>query len=151
MPRRTIVPLPARKHALDDGLACSVHAVHPQDVFRAQGRLLTDEAYVDLAETFRALADSTRAKIVHLLAEQPLCVCDLAQAIGVSEPAVSQHLRLLRSLRIVRGRREGKMVYYRLEDAHVRALLRMAIHHRDEQRNEQRADTAAPEQERLPS
>ncbi|MCX6023028.1 MAG: metalloregulator ArsR/SmtB family transcription factor [Chloroflexi bacterium] len=88
---------------------------------------------MDLAETFRALGDSTRIKIVYALADQPLCVCDLAQVVGVSEPAVSQHLRLLRSLRIVRGRRDGKMVYYSLEDEHVRALLGMALGHREEE------------------
>lgn len=94
--------------------------------------MLNDETYVNLAETFRALADSTRAKIVHTLAAQPLCVCDLAQVVGVSEPAVSQHLRVLRALRIVRGRRAGKMVYYHLEDDHVRALLGMALGHQQE-------------------
>ena len=111
---------------------CAVRVIDPRRVDEARRRLLDDEVYVDLAETFRALADSTRAKIVHLLAEQPLCVCDLAQVARVSEPAVSQHLRLLRALRIVRGRREGKMVYYSLEDGHVRALLGMALGHRDE-------------------
>lgn len=121
MAHRKLVPVPA--------LECSVRAVDPERVQAAQRRLLSDEAYLELAETFRALADSTRAKIVHLLAQQPLCVCDLAQAVGVSEPAVSQHMRLLRSLRIVRGRRQGKMVYYSLEDAHVRALLGMALDH----------------------
>jgi len=111
---------------------CAVRSVHPDRVDAARRRLLDDAAYVDLAETFRALGDSTRSKIVHALIEQSLCVCDLAQVVGVSEPAVSQHLRLLRSLRIVRGRRAGKMVYYALEDAHVRSLLAMALGHRDE-------------------
>lgn len=124
MPRRTLVPLTEPN--------CTVRAVDPQRVAEARTRLLDDEAYVELAETFRALADSTRAKIVHAIARQPLCVCDLAQVAGVSEPAVSQHLRLLRSLRIVRGRRQGKMVYYSLEDEHVRALLGMALGHRAE-------------------
>ncbi len=125
MARRSIVPLPAPE--------CSVRSIDPERVATARTRLLDDEAYVDLAETFRALADSTRAKIIHALADQPLCVCDLAQVVGVSEPAVSQHLRLLRSLRMVRGTRDGKMVYYRLEDAHVQALLGMALGHRDEE------------------
>jgi len=111
---------------------CVVRVVHPDRVAEARRRLLDDQAYVDLSETFRALGDSTRSKIVHTLMDQPLCVCDLAQVVGVSEPAVSQHLRLLRALRIVRGRRVGKMVYYSLEDDHVRALLAMALGHRDE-------------------
>jgi DNA-binding transcriptional ArsR family regulator len=130
-----VVPIPPRGRA--------ARAIDPERVSRARRWLLSDEAYGELAETFRVLADSTRAKIVHLLADQPMCVADLAQAIGVSDPAVSQHLRLLRALRIVRGRREGKNVYYRLEDAHVRALLRMALDHS--------AETLAPERERRPS
>lgn len=123
-PHPSVVPVPTP--------TCAARAVDPQRIERAVARLLTDEAYVELAETFRALADSTRAKIVHTLADQALCVCDLAQVVGVSEPAVSQHLRLLRSLRIVRGRRRGKMVYYALEDGHVRALLTMALGHRED-------------------
>lgn len=124
MPRAKLVSVPPPD--------CAVSAIDPKRVELAHRHLLDDEAYVELAETFRALADSTRAKIVHLLAEQPLCVCDLAQVVGVSEPAVSQHLRVLRALRIVRGRRAGKMVYYSLEDEHVRALLGMALGHRDD-------------------
>lgn len=121
-----------RRLGIVAGDACIAQAANPESVARARGRLLADEAYVDLAETFRALADSTRAKIVHALVDQTLCVCDLAQVVGVSEPAVSQHLRLLRALRIVRGRREGKMVYYALEDDHVRTLLGLALSHRDD-------------------
>jgi DNA-binding transcriptional ArsR family regulator len=113
---------------------CAVRSVHPDRVETARRLLLDDAAYVDLAETFRALGDSTRSKIMHALIDQSLCVCDLALVVGVSEPAVSQHLRLLRSLRIVRGRRAGKMVYYALEDAHVRSLLAMALGHREEAR-----------------
>jgi DNA-binding transcriptional ArsR family regulator len=121
MARQSVVSLPFPD--------CSTRAPDPERVQRARQRLLDDAAYGEMAETFRALADSTRAKLLHLLAEEPLCVCDLAQTVGVSEPAVSQHLRLLRSLRIVRGQRRGKMVYYHLADAHVRALLRMALDH----------------------
>lgn len=125
MPRhRAVVAIPPA--------ACAVRAIDPHRVERARVRLLNDETYVDLAEIFRALADSTRAKIVHVLVDDSLCVCDLAQVVGVSEPAVSQHLRLLRSLRIVRGRRDGKMVYYSLEDEHVRSMLGIAIGHRAE-------------------
>lgn len=122
--RTSMIPAPAT--------GCAVRAIDPRRVEQARRRLLSDETYVDLAETFRALADSTRAKIVHALADEPLCVCDLAQVVGVSEPAVSQHLRLLRSLRIVRGRRAGKMVYYHLKDEHVRSLLGIALGHRAE-------------------
>src|SRR5438128_216470 len=74
---------------------CAVQSPNPHRVDAVRKRLLSDELYVDIAETFRALADSTRAKIVHALTDQSLCVGDLAQVVGVSEPAVAQHLRLL--------------------------------------------------------
>ena len=82
-----------------------------------------------MAETFRALADSSRAKIVYSLLRQELCVCDLAAVVGLSESAVSQHLRVLRNLRLVRTRREGKLIYYQLDDAHVQALLDVSLSH----------------------
>ncbi len=98
----------------------------------ARERLLPEAVYEELAETFRALADPTRAKIVHALVATPLCVSDLARLVGVSEPATSQHLRLLRARRIVRGRRAGKLVYYSLEDDHVRELLEIGLGHSTE-------------------
>ena len=121
--------------------ACAVRSVDPERVGQARAELLDDATYVDIAETFRALADSTRAKIVHVLADRSLCVCDLAQVVGVSEPAVSQHLRLLRALRIVRGRRDGKMVFYSLEDGHVRSLLKMVLGHQQERSTAERDGT----------
>lgn len=94
---------------------------------------ISDEACAAIAETFRALADPTRLKITYALAERPQCVSELAQLARVSEPAVSQHLRLLRALRIVRGRRAGKQVYYHLADDHVRELLAIGLGHHAEQ------------------
>ena len=109
--------------------ACESRAIHPDRVLYGRELLLRDEQYAALAETFRALADSSRAKIIHSLAEQELCVCDLAMVVGMSEPAVSQHLRVLRHLRIVRSRRDGKVVYYSLDDTHVRVLLNVSLKH----------------------
>jgi ArsR family transcriptional regulator len=87
-----------------------------------------------LSELFRALADETRTKILHLLAQQELCVCDLAYLLDMSLPAVSHHLRLLKSMRLVRSRRDGKQVFYALDDDHVRALLQVGREHYIEQR-----------------
>ena len=98
--------------------------------------LLADEVYFQLAETFRALADSTRAKIVYSLLRQELCTCDLAAIVGASESAVSQHLRVLRQLRLVKNRRAGKQVFYSLDDAHIRILLSVCLSHvRDAERS----------------
>ena len=82
-----------------------------------------------LSELFRALADETRTRILYLLAEQELCVCDLAYLLEMTLPAVSHHLRLLKTMRLVRTRRQGKQVFYALDDDHVLALIQVAREH----------------------
>ena len=82
-----------------------------------------------LDRTFSALADPTRVKLVHVLLRQELCTCDLAATLGVSESATSQHLRLLRALRLVRSRRAGKVVYHSLDDEHIATLVRVGLVH----------------------
>ncbi len=84
---------------------------------------------IHLAEMFRALADPTRLKILSILLDQESNVSSLAAAVGISEPGVSHHLRSLRQLRIVRSRRQGREVYYALDDEHVADLLRMGWQH----------------------
>jgi DNA-binding transcriptional ArsR family regulator len=108
---------------------CGTHGVDRERVTRSQAALLDDDTYFTVAETFRALADSTRAKIVYSLLDQELCTCDLAAIIGTSESAISQHLRVLRQLRIVKSQREGKLVFYSLDDAHIRVLLTVCLRH----------------------
>jgi DNA-binding transcriptional ArsR family regulator len=108
---------------------CEVRLIDQQRVAHGRQLLLDDETYVSLAEVFGALGDSNRAKIVYSLLRQELCVCDIAAVVGISESAVSQHLRLLRTLRLVKNRREGKMNFYSLEDDHVRSLLDICLEH----------------------
>jgi DNA-binding transcriptional ArsR family regulator len=103
--------------------------VHLDDVRRARAALSEDETYIDLSSLFAALADATRVKLVHVLLRQELCTCDLAATLGVSESATSQHLRLLRALRLVRSRRAGKVVYHSLDDEHIAALIRVGLVH----------------------
>ena len=111
------------------GEACEVRTVDAGRVLRGRELLLDDEVYFDLAETFRALADSSRAKIVYSLLHQELCTCDLAAIAGVSESAVSQHLNVLRRLRLVKSRRSGKIVYHSLDDSHISTLLAVCLEH----------------------
>jgi DNA-binding transcriptional ArsR family regulator len=92
-----------------------------------------------LAATFRLLGDPTRVRILDALAHGELCVCDIATLLGSSESAVSHQLRLLRSLRIVRPRRAGRMVYYALDDRHVVTLFRQALRHVEEPGGAERA------------
>ena len=109
--------------------ACLVSAADAGRVEHGRATLLDDDTYFAVAETFRALADSSRAKIVYCLLRQELCTCDLAAILGHSESSVSQHLRVLRQLHLVKSRREGKMVFYGLDDAHLRVLLAVALNH----------------------
>lgn len=108
---------------------CQVRSVNHDDVSRVRGQLLAADVYADLAALFAALGDPTRARIVHVLLSQEMCTCDVAAAIGLTESAVSQHLRLLRNLRLVKNRRAGKVVYYSLDDAHVAQLVRIGLVH----------------------
>lgn len=115
--------------AAEAGDRCDVPCVHPEQVARGRALLLPDEEYGRLAETFRALADRSRAKIVYSLLQQELCTCDLAGVVGLTESAVSQHLRVLRALRLIRSRRDGKNVYHALDDAHIETLLSVCLGH----------------------
>ena len=96
------------------------------DAERLRGMLVN---VAGLSELFGALADETRTRILYLLSERELCVCDLAHLLEMSLPAVSHHLRLLRVMRLVRSRRAGKQVFYALDDDHVVSLIRVAQEH----------------------
>lgn len=108
---------------------CEIQGIHPDAIQAARASLLPDSTLTNLSETFSALGDSNRMKILFALAATELCVCDLATVVGISESAVSQHLRLLRTLRWVTGTRQGKMVYYKLDDQHVHDLLSLELEH----------------------
>ena len=108
---------------------CEVHEVHPERVREAKKKLLSDEMYASLAQTFSALADSNRAKIIYSLMDGELCVCDIAAVVGISESAVSQHLRILRNLRLVKQRKGGRMMYYSVDDDHIGTLLEVCLEH----------------------
>lgn len=103
--------------------------VQPQAVAQARAERCADAELAVLADTFDLLANPVRLEIVHALARRELCVCDLANVVGASVSAVSHHLRQLRQMRIVRHRREGKMSFYQLDDAHVAKLLQMGLEH----------------------
>ena len=82
-----------------------------------------------LAELFKVLSDETRTKILYILAQEEMCVCDLAVILDTSVSNISHHLRLLRTARLVRNRRQGRMVYYALDDQHVFNIINGAFAH----------------------
>lgn len=91
---------------------------------------LPEEAALDLAETFRLLSDPGRLRLIAALLEtDELCVCDLSEATGLTQTACSHNLRLLRGQRLVRYRKQGRNVYYTLDDEHIRVLLEVALQH----------------------
>lgn len=110
---------------------CSGFDPHGERVGPLRERLVE---VAGLSELFQALADETRTKILYLLATEELCVCDLAAILDLSLPAVSHHLRLLKTMRLVTYRREGKNVYYSLADEHVLRLIQVAQEHYEEER-----------------
>lgn len=109
---------------------CSTKLVDPDRVAAVRERLVGIEEAGRLAEQFKLLADPTRTRLLFALLEAgELCVCDLAETIGVPESSVSHALRLLRTAGIVRNRRDGRMIYYSLDDSHVRLLLDLSLEH----------------------
>lgn len=99
---------------------------------RLQDDLPDDEVLYDLAELFRVFGDSTRIKILYALHDSELCVQDIADAVQLSQSAVSHQLRVLKDSKLVRFRREGKTVFYALDDDHVRSILSMGMDHIEE-------------------
>ncbi|RKN04746.1 ArsR/SmtB family transcription factor [Streptomyces radicis] len=109
--------------------ACSVRVVDGDRVDLVRSRMPLEDELVDTAEVFGLMADPGRLRLLIALREGELCVCDLAAVSGLSESATSHALRLLRAHRVVAARRSGRMAYYRLDDAHVRMLLDLAVAH----------------------
>lgn len=117
--------------SIDTGV-CAARIVDEAAVHRASGALPSASAATRTVDIFRALADPTRMRMLLALSEEPLCVCDLSEVVGVTESAVSHQLRLLRDLRIVDWERDGKRAVYRLADDHVRDLLAIGLEHAGE-------------------
>jgi DNA-binding transcriptional ArsR family regulator len=112
--------------------ACDVFHIDPARVAHLRGALIAEPSVLSLAETFRVLGDPTRVRLLDALSHGELCVCDLATLLGLSESATSHQLRLLRTLRLVRARRAGRMVFYALDDRHIVTLFKQGLRHVEE-------------------
>ncbi len=111
---------------------CLTTCVNQLRVERVLQGLPEQELLHGAVEIFKMLADPNRLRLLHALAQEEMCVCDLAELVDTSASAVSHQLRLLRTARLVKYRREGKMVYYRLDDEHVDRLLQEGLRHAEE-------------------
>ncbi len=108
---------------------CKTEIIDREKVEKVRRMLPESKDISELSETFKVLSDPTRLKIVLALSMVEMCVCDLAALVQVSVSAISHQLRLLRGMRLVSYRKEGKMVYYSLDDAHVENLIKEASRH----------------------
>ena len=108
---------------------CASFSAHDEIIKRVTDELPEEELLYDLAELFKVFGDSTRIKILYLLFESEMCVCDIAQLLGISVSGISHQLRVLKQAQLVRFRREGKTVYYSLADEHVRSILAQGMEH----------------------
>lgn len=116
----------------EPSLSMDGQPLDPQALQKLQDDLPGDEILYDLAELFRVFGDTTRIKILYALFESELCVNDIAQVVGLSQSAVSHQLRLLKSSKLVKFRREGKAIYYSLDDDHVRSMIALGMEHTEE-------------------
>lgn len=118
----------------NDGLNCTIqHPVDLGNVRQLQRNLLSVEKSQRMAEFFSLLGDANRLRILSALANQELCVCDLAAIVRMTESAVSHQLRALRAMRLVSYRKQGRNVFYRLKDNHVFSLYQAVAEHLDEE------------------
>ena len=117
--------MPEKKNAP----ACDFMFVHQEIVDKVHQAMPQEELLFDLAELFKVFGDSTRIKILYVLFEAEMCVCDLAQLLGMTQSAISHQLQVLKKSKLVKYRREGKTVFYSLADDHVRTILGQGMDH----------------------
>ena len=108
---------------------CDFIYAHEDVVEKVRRELPGEDTLYDLTELFRIFGDSTRVRILYVLFESEMCVCDIAALLGLTQSAVSHQLRVLKNSRLVKFRREGKTVFYALADGHVRRIIAQGMDH----------------------
>ena len=108
---------------------------HEELLARVRQELPDDELICDLADLFKIFGDTTRMKILLALQESEMCVCAIAELLGMNQSAISHQLRILKDAELVGNRRDGKTIYYFLKDDHVRTIVAMGYEHLIEERN----------------
>ena len=115
--------------AIHDVECCEECAVHDEVVQSVRGMLPDDDDLYDLAELFKVFGDSTRIRILFVLFESEMCVCDIATLLQMGQSAISHQLRVLKQMRLVSFRRDRKTVFYKLADAHIQTILAQGMEH----------------------
>jgi ArsR family transcriptional regulator, lead/cadmium/zinc/bismuth-responsive transcriptional repressor len=129
---------------------CDLVQIDLTRVRKIRATLVQPDAVQGLADTFSALGDPTRVRILDALSHGELCVCDLAAVLGVSQSAVSHQLRLLRGMRLVKPRRDGRVVFYALDDQHIMSIFKQTLQHVQESAAATRVATARQAGRRRP-
>lgn len=111
---------------------CSEECVHEDLLKIVNDTMLEETELYDLAELFKVFGDSTRIRILFVLFEAEVCVCDLAEALHMTQSAISHQLRILKQNKLVNSRREGKSIFYSLADGHVRTIIAQGREHIEE-------------------
>ncbi|MDD6570976.1 MAG: metalloregulator ArsR/SmtB family transcription factor [Thermoflexaceae bacterium] len=108
---------------------CEFISVHEDIVKKVTEHLPDEELLYNLADFFKVFADSTRIKILYVLSQSEMCVCDIAQLLNATQSAVSHQLRTLKQMQLVKARRDGKTVFYSLADDHIQTILKQGMEH----------------------
>lgn len=112
----------------DEGV-CSCNIIHDEKVNNVKGKLLEGSVVCRLSEFFKVFSDATRIQMLYVLSLEELCVCDITEVLNMTQSAVSHQLKILRQERLVKYRRDGKTVFYSLDDDHIRQLLNQGLDH----------------------
>jgi ArsR family transcriptional regulator len=115
--------------AINDVECCDFYQVHENVVKAVREKLPDEDQLYDLAEIFKVFGDSTRIKILYVLLETEMCVCDLAQLLNMNQSAISHQLRILKQNGLIKSRRDGKTVIYSLADGHVKTIMSQGMEH----------------------
>jgi ArsR family transcriptional regulator, lead/cadmium/zinc/bismuth-responsive transcriptional repressor len=108
---------------------CNCIEVHKDCVSCVKENMLSDNVFSSLSELFKVFGDYTRIKIIYALLKKELCVCDIAEVLGMSQSSISHQLRVLKGARLVKFRKEGKVVYYSLDDEHIGSIFNAGLEH----------------------
>ncbi len=110
---------------------CEIEAIHPHIVEKVRDKLISEERLISVSDFFKVLGDGTRLRILNALMISEMCVCDVAFVLGMTQSAISHQLKALKQARLVKSRKEGKVVFYSLDDDHVKGILDKGLEHLD--------------------